>query len=408
MRVHILIGGHLSTAPRPQKEARALMDAGHDVEVSGVWSSEEKAAWDREMISRSGIAFTPALDFRGGTPWGKWRRLRARLRARGAREAFLRAGLFSPALLGYGAKELLRAALDRPADLAIVHSEAGLWVGRELLRRGRRVGIDFEDWFSRDLPPTARRTRPLLRLEEFERELAQNSRYVLAPSRAMAGALAHAYGISLPQVIYNSFPASDLDGLDKDRLDRNEPSLHWFSQTIGEDRGLQLLFDALPLLKNRTRLYLRGACSDSTRRWLEESIPSIVRANVTVLPPVPAHELPSRIAEHDIGFALETSSIPSRDLTASNKLFQYFQGGLAVIATDTRGQREVLASSGEAGILLSGETPALLARAIDSYLFDPERLARAQAAAFRAAENFSWERQRAGLVRTAEEALGGN
>ena len=406
-RILILIGGHLSTAPRAQKEARALMEAGHEVEARGIWFDERAAAEDLAMTARTGIRFASALDFRPG-PGRFYLRFAVRLRARFARKKFGRTGGFSPALLGYGAKELLAAALLHRADLTIVHSEAGLWAGRELLRRGLRVGIDFEDWFSHDLPPAARRERPVDVLEDLERTAARGARYVLAPSRAMAHALAQNYSIAPPAVVYNSFPSAEysrIDGLHKDRSDPAILSVHWFSQHLGPDRGLELLFAALPLLKNPVQIYLRGACSPATRRWLNDSISPSCRARVTLLPLVSGAELLSRIAEHDVGLALETNSIPSRDLSISNKLFQYLQAGLAVIATNTRGQREVLQPCGEAATLLPQSSARLLAEKIDLFAAQPELLAQARPAALRAAKAFCWERQKETLVQAAARAL---
>jgi glycosyltransferase involved in cell wall biosynthesis len=408
-RIHILIGGHLSTAPRAQKEALALRDAGHDVRVSGVWFEAAWTAWDRALVAQTGIAFAPALDFRSGSWRREAGRTGVRLRARSARELFRRTGWFSPALLGYGARQLLAAALEAKADLTIVHSEAGLWVAQELLRRGRQVGIDFEDWFSRNSLAGARDERPVLQLGQMEGGVARQSRYVLAPSHAMAGALAHAYGIPAPTVVYNVFSRAEretMDGLRKDRLDPAIPSLHWFSQTIGPHRGLEQLFAALPLLKHRPHLYLRGACSDATRRWLQGHTPRKWRDRVTLLPLVSGGELLSRIAEHDLGMALEEPSRPNANLTVSNKLFQYLLAGLAVIASDTAGQREVLAHCGEAGTLLPEATPQALALAIDCYLDDPALLARARAAALRAAsEAFCWEHFQGRVVALAASAL---
>jgi glycosyltransferase involved in cell wall biosynthesis len=329
-RILILIGGHLSTAPRARKEALALMEAGYEVEVRGVWFDDRAVAEDLAMMARTGICFAPALDFRAGGWRRSVHRMGIRMRARLAREKFLRAGRFSPELLGYGARELLAVALSRRPDLTIVHSEAGLWVARELLAREFRVGIDFEDWFSRDLPVSARRARPFAMLEKLEQAVARDARYVLAPSRAMASALEQSYSISRPEVVYNSFPwaeRSAMDGLRKDRGDASAPSVHWFSQHIGPDRGLELLFAALPLLDHRIGIYLRGACSETTRRWLDQSISAGFRERVTVLPPVSNAELLSRIAEHDIGLALESAKIESRDLCVSNKIFQYLQAG---------------------------------------------------------------------------------
>jgi glycosyltransferase involved in cell wall biosynthesis len=409
--IHILIGAHLSTAPRAQKEALALMEGGFDVAVSGVWFDGAAAANDQATVARTGIRFTPALDFRGGTAARELRRASVRFQARWARERFARQDIFSPRLLGYGAPELLRHELRRAADLTIVHSEAGLWVAQELARQGHRVGLDFEDWFSRDLPPGEHRHRPVESIANLERVVAHAASYVLAPSQAMARALAKAYSIPSPAVIYNSFPWAEragMDGLRKDRRDAETPSLHWFSQTIGPHRGLELLLGALPLLKNHARLYLRGAYSPSARRWLDALIPAECRERVAVLPLVPSHELLSRIAEHDIGFALESPEIPSRDLCASNKLFHYLQAGLAVIATDTQGQAEVLRQCGEAGVLLPETTSPALARAINRYLSDPALLARAKRAALAAAEDIlAWEHQKEKIVFCARRACAG-
>ena len=380
------------------------MAAGYDVEVSGVWFDAEAAAQDEAMMGQ--IKFSPALDFRNRAPL---RRMATRLQARWARRRYRKEGDFSPLLLGYGVRELRDRALRHLADLTIVHSEAGLWVARELLERGQRVGIDFEDWFSRDLPFAAQVERPVRALEELERMVAQGARYILAPSRAMSQALADAYFLSPPTVVYNAQPWAERLTLDRQRIDRQEadiPSLHWFSQTIGPDRGLEMLFAALPLLKKPAQLYLRGNCPAETQRWIHQQLTPEIRPAVTILPLVPAAELPSRIAEHDIGLALEAREISSRDLSVTNKVFHYLQAGLAVVATDTQGQREVLSQCGEAGTLLSEATPRELARALDRLLSQPGLLEQAKKDALTAASGpFSWERHEHEIAAEAEKAL---
>jgi glycosyltransferase involved in cell wall biosynthesis len=406
-RIHVLIGGHLSTAPRAQKEALALQQAGYEVQVSGIWFDAAAAARDELLIAQNGLPFRPALDFRGGSPRAETRRLRVRLRARWARARFARHGKFSPALLGYGAHELLSDALRENADLIVVHSEAGLWAGVELQRLGRKVGLDFEDWFSREIPGPSRDAR---RLEEMEKKIARSASYVLAPSQAMSLALAQAYGIRPPTVVYNAFPWAGgpppRNGDVAGRQEKGVLSVHWFSQTIGPGRGLELLFAALALVRSSVRIRLRGHCSAAAQSWVEQQIPDSWRESVGILPLVSNAELPSRIAEHDVGLALEPVGIPCRSLTVSNKLFQYLQAGLAVIATDTPGQREVLSLCGEAGVLLPEESPQALARAIDDYAAQPEKLGRAQKAALAAAADpFAWERQQDRIVEQAARAL---
>jgi glycosyltransferase involved in cell wall biosynthesis len=139
---------------------------------------------------------------------------------------------------------------------------------------------------------------------------------------------------------------------------------------------------------------------------LDGAVPESWRQRVFIHSTVPNAELLSRIAEHDVGLALETTAIKSRDLTVTNKLFQYLQAGLAIIATDTAGQREVFARRPDIGTLIPPDDPGALARAIEALFTDAGKLGAARAAALSAAEEeFCWEKQQLNLVAAAEAAL---
>jgi glycosyltransferase involved in cell wall biosynthesis len=405
-KILILIGAHLCTAPRPQKEAETLAHAGHDVIVRGFWFDPELVKRDRLLMVNKKWRFEPIIDFQ---PTHRFKNWEIRLQGRLAKERFQRFGTFSPALLGYGAKAMLRAARQARADLTIVHSEAGLWVGKQLLDEGFCVGVDFEDWFSEDLLPEARVTRPIAQLRALESRLARECTYCLTTSDALAEALAEAYQAPKPTVIYNAFPWAERQQMDRQRCDRQNPSLpslHWFSQTIGPGRGLETLFQALHYLKIPAEIHLRGNSPESYRLWLEQQVPSEWRNRLFIHPTVPNAELRSRIAEHDIGLALECSDIPSRNLTVTNKLFQYLQGGLAVIATDTVGQREIFSQRPAIGRLIPNNDPLSLVQALEDLLQTPEKLSAAKAAALQAAkEEFCWESQANKLLQAAEFTL---
>jgi glycosyltransferase involved in cell wall biosynthesis len=97
----------------------------------------------------------------------------------------------------------------------------------------------------------------------------------------------------------------------------------------------------------------------------------------------------------------------SRDLTVTNKLLQYLLAGLAVVASDTEGQREVAEQAGEAVVLYPSGEPGALASQLNALLGSPERLSRAKAAALTAAEQiFCWERQEPVLLESVTRALG--
>jgi glycosyltransferase involved in cell wall biosynthesis len=401
----ILTGNHLCNNPRVIKEGTTLANAGYTVTVIGAWFDEGLKARDLEIQKSLPFSFKPAID---GTE-NKLHRLRLRATVKVGAVAHRFARFESRSQLGYSFRSL-RASSRQPANLYIAHSEAAMAVAKDLLDDGCLVGIDLEDWFSQDLSPDARKHRPVRLLRNLERKLLTFGGYSTCPSRAMSRALAREFGCPQPTIIYNAFPWSDresMDGLLNDRRDHRFPSIHWFSQTLGHGRGLEDLIAALPLLKREAEIHLRGKPVNGFENWLVDHVPEAWRDRIKVHGVVANSELLSRIAEHDIGFAGETPLIHSRDLTITNKILYYLLAGLAVVASDTAGQREVAAQA-PGGVFLypSGDAPALAAR-LDALLGSPDALREAKASALDAAERtFCWERQEQALLEAINRALG--
>ena len=236
LRVAILSGNHLCHNPRVWKEAAALTEAGCDVEVFGGWHSASLKAQDQDVLADAGFTFSPVVDTTGVGASTRVAAVTPRLRSKAGQLAFSLLALENRWQMGQAIAGLARAAQRSPADLFIAHSEAGMVVARDLHRRGRSVGIDMEDWFSEDLLPEARRTRPLKLLRTTERYLLQNSVHSSCPSHAMSEALAREYGCRAPVVVYNAFPWDSrrtIDGLRKDRVEGEPRSIHWYITNAG-------------------------------------------------------------------------------------------------------------------------------------------------------------------------------
>lgn len=311
--------------------------------------------------------------------------------------------------LGSCVPELLCAARKANADYYIVHLEQGAWVGARLLNSGYSVGIDIEDWYSEDLLPEARNQRPLRLLHDLERKLLMYGAHATCPSRAMSKALAQHYKCPPPTVVYNAFPWSErgsVDGLLKDRMNRNVPSIHWFSQTLGAGRGLEDLLAALPLVHHAAEIHLRGNPAAGFESWLWNRVPENWRDQIFVHDIVSNEELLSRIAEHDIGFAGEMKYCRSRDLTVTNKILYYILAGLAVIASDTTGQCEVAEQAPDAVSLYPSGDSSMLAAKLNVLLASPNHLRSAKDAALQAAKRtFCWELQEKVLLQMVADAL---
>lgn len=408
-KIVILSGAHLCHNPRVYKEALTLGQRGFDVEVLGAWIDGGLAARDRALLQGAPFRFTPVLDLTGSGPLTAAHRQFHRARGRLAQLGFRWFNHASPRLLGYAAGALERVARSRQADLYMAHGELGLAAGWRLMQRGSRVSVDMEDWYSQDLLPAARRTRPLALLRQIEGDLLRHGAGATCPSRAMSQALAEAYACPPPVPIYNAFPWAErtrLDGAAKDRRGGGNASIHWFSQTLGPGRGLEDLFAALPHLARAVDLHLRGTPVRDFDAWLAACVDPSWRPRISVHRLVAPDQLLSRIAEHDIGFAGDLPTIRSRDLTVTNKILQYLLGGLAVVASDTAGQREVAEKAPGAVLLYSSGDSVALAAQLDALLMAPQRLQGAKAAALQAAQTvFCWERQEEKLLDVVERAL---
>ncbi|MCF7688810.1 MAG: glycosyltransferase [Cephaloticoccus sp.] len=384
------------------KEANTLAAAGHAVTVLGVLSHRPSVVLDAEIVANANFQHITINTLQGTNAW------KCRAHTRLTRELLRHVRLELPSSLG-PATALLRAARRIPADLVIAHTEPALWVATRLLTESWKVAADFEDWHSEDLLPAERLHRPLNLLRKIERRLLHDAAYVTTTSAAMSRALHSRYGGTVPSVITNAFPLqpdpfalNPLHGVNS-----LPPRLCWFSQTIGPGRGLEEFLDVWSLTRTPSRLILLGESTAEYRAALLTRLPDSLVTAVEFNAPVAPDDLPGWIAQNHVGLALERTDITNRDLTITNKILQYLNAGLAVLATPTAGQREVLHSHPQAGLLIGlNSSPQHAANLIDQLLSKSGQLAIVRAAARQAAEaHYCWERESQRLLALVEKAL---
>lgn len=396
-RILVVTNGALCRNPRALKEATTLGQHGYDVTVLTVRNHAPSESQDAAILARSPFRreFIDVLGDAGirfRTRVSRWLNSRA--------QRYLR--WESPRALG-PVHALLRRARSLSADLTIVHNEGPHWVGVVLASEGRRVAADIEDWHSEDLLPDARRMRPLRLLRTVERALLNQLLYTSTPSAALASKLHDTYGGARPFVVTNSFP---LETQSVSAQDDAVPSFFWFSQTLGPGRGVEPFLQAWSQTKEPSRVVLLGDRSRAYESLLLSNVPASLHERISFRELVPPHDLPRVIAEHQIGLALEDPAIRSRDLTITNKILQYLNAGLAIVASDTAGQREVFAHDPQIGIMISSCDAATYAKQLDELLADRSALARRQQAARRLAERrFSWEHEEPHLLKLVTQAL---
>jgi hypothetical protein len=403
-----------SSNPRVPKEAEALGQAGFEVTV--VSSALPGAVG----IPKSGSGFFALRRLNQRGPWwGLWRHRLIKKSApgwpRGMRAEVAAYGSFFVDLLRFlrtPAGATLRIAHLEPSFLAATHSGgfASLFA-------------DFEDWYAEDLLPGSRSERLTAALRHAERAALTESPTCWCTSEAMASSLSAAYEARAPLVVRNVFPRRFRESIEGRWSDRpamsrfttsNDPlgprpasapvSFHWFSQTIGPGRGLEHVFEALDGLRGGWELHLRGALGNYGP-WLESVCPPRVRRRMSIHPLVSTDELTSRIAEHDVGLACEAREPRSRDVTITNKFFQYLQAGLALVASDTAGQREASLSAPGAVELYQAGDPGILRSVLQEFVDNRQKLRVARGAAWEAGGRLCWENEAPKLVEAVEKAL---
>ena len=399
-RILIVTSGPLCRNPRVLKEATTLGQAGHEVTVATIANIKRFEDFDRELLA--GAPFkVRSLDRVSSSPLAMFAALSERAESWRARRA-IPAGRESPTALG-PFRALRSLAMGIPADLTIVHTELPFCIGCDLIRNGRRVAADFEDWHSHDLLPSAQSGRPLRLIGASERELMQRSVYTSAPSAAMAAALHGAYGGKMPVVVPNTFP---LQAEEPPVPRNNPPSFFWFSQTIGEGRGIEEFLSGWALTNSPSRVCLLGDVSPSYEARLRGLVPEGRKSSLSFLPITSPERLPRVIAGHDIGLALEPRLPESRYLTTTNKIFQYMNAGLAILATETAGQREVLENAPGCGLAIALDDPVALARTLDALVADRERMASmGRASRTGAKSRYCWEKTAPVLLAAVERSL---
>lgn len=375
--------------PRLLREADSLAEAGHDVRVvapAGVAELSEKDArllqrrsWRLQVIDHSPVGLSG--HFRSLMTRG-WRRVSAELFKLTNSPAFAeRAGL--PVL----SKMTALASRER-ADWFIAHAHGALPVAAAAAHRWEsRLGFDCEDLLGHGESESAKIARLV------ESRYLSSCRYISVPSQGMAMELARLYGKLPLTVLYNVFPTKLGKGMLAPGLRswKKAIKLYWFSQTIGEGRGLEDALRAVAILGEGVELHLRGRWANGYEEKLRH-LANVLGVKLHIHPVIDHDQLIQQMEEFDIGLALEPPTNHNAALTQSNKIGSYFLAGMAIAATDTPGQREVLGDDPQAGFLYPSGQPEMLAAGLKRWLNDRQALSEAQKASWEIGRNrFCWD-----------------
>jgi hypothetical protein len=391
MRVCLVGSTNPCHNPRLVREADTLLRVGYAVRVAAVGAVKGLEQRDARLLSCRGWQLN-RVDLHSDEWTGKLRSVWMRGRRRLASAAFqqLKWARFAEYSSCTSLPELTRLASAQPADWIIAHTQTVLPAAAAAAKHwNARLGFDCEDLLSETGDSSCDAIRAI------ERRYLVKCHYISVTSKCMAEDLVKTYGIHEPAVLYNVFPVSLAGGLlpPVARPVHSPLRLHWVSQTIGADRGLQDLFEACASLKGKVEIHLRGDASEEQRATVLEFAERCGVAHALKLHSIVDHdELIKSMGDYDVGLALERPENRNYSRTITNKVFTYLLAGLAIALTDTPGQREILDQVPAVGFLYPAGNPKVLAEKLGNWINNPGLLLTARQAAWDAARSkFCWD-----------------
>ena len=232
--------------------------------------------------------------------------------------------------------EMLREAKKIRADWYIGHNMGALPVAvKAAMFHGAKAGFDFEDYYRGENLPGM--SRPLERISYLENKYLPSLSYYSVSSDLIGEAVHKDHpgfnGIALP--LLNCFPSKQQPRFVEKNAGDSTLQLFWFSQTIGTNRGLELLMEAMKLMNDSTiHLTLAGRCDKDMLTYILAHAGSM-NSNIHFAGIIQPEELPAFAAHFDVGMAMELAIPINRDLCLTNKIFTYLLAGNAIILSET-------------------------------------------------------------------------
>jgi glycosyltransferase involved in cell wall biosynthesis len=286
-----------------------------------------------------------------------------------------------------------RAAYYRP-DVVHAHDLPQLRGG---LVAARRLGVPFVYDAHELYPEIGTLTkRQQDRLGRLERRLMPKCDATITVNPYIAAEMAKRYRVRPPNVILNAIDPVDVGPRERRfhemlGLAENDRVLlfqGWMSPT----RGLDLLIDAVARARPHVHLVLMGY-GDMADELLAHAARLGIGERVHMVPAVPQDELLYWTQAADAGVIPYPAVDLNHRFCSPNKLFEFIQAGLPIVANDLPYLRDVVGGE-QIGALAPIEDPAAFANAIDDVLAADDASNRAYRSRIaEIADRYSWRTQ---------------
>ena len=297
-------------------------------------------------------------------------------------------------------RALPRAAGYR-ADIYHAHDLNNLEVAYRAARKtGAKLVYDAHELF----PEIANRWVRMRKgyWSRLEGRLLPRADLAITVNELIADEMARRYHVRPPLVVLNCpDPPPEFDPTARYDLLRERAGLQvdtpivLYQGWMSEGRGLENLVRAAPMLRDGAVVVFMGY--GEYQSALGRLAAEVGGARVHFIPAVPQRDLLAYCASADVGVIPYQAVDLNNYYTSPNKLFDFIQAGLPIVASDLPFLRKVIVGHG-LGVVARLDRPEDYARALNEVLALPDRAAHVRANLHRAAPQYTWAAQAAKLV----------
>jgi glycosyltransferase involved in cell wall biosynthesis len=389
----LITPGHIAANPRLVKEAMALTHAGIQVHIIFTQYVEYLIAHDQEILNANPGWTYQSLNWTGSNLLSKLTRVIGGL---------VRLLPNNNIKINRNFYWQLRKATAYPADIYIAHNPGSMPIAVIAAKKNKvKCGFDAEDFHRYETSNDEH--NPDVKLKTaIENANIPLYHYITAASPLIAKRYSSLFKKNVTTIL-NVFPKTNIAPF---KNDAGPVKLFWFSQTIGPNRGLEMVIAAIAKTKQPFELHLLGFIKDEydvhlTNLFKEHGLPA---QNIVFYKPVYADDIFPITAKFDIGLATETGYPINRNICLTNKIFTYIQCGLAVAATNTQAQSEFMAGHPETGKLYKDVNE--LANILLAYHNDRDLLYETKKASYHTGQTkLNWEIEGEKLINAIKPVL---
>ena len=333
-KIVFITTGQPSVNPRIVKEADTFQAAGFDVTVLYSyfihWAEEKdkvllkNVSWKFKMVGGNEVDykflyFFTRLRFKISRVLNKYMGNKFSLAERAQARTY---------------NELLHEAKKIKADWYVGHNLGALAIAVKAAKyNAAKAGFDFEDYHRGE----GHDKHTIERIVFLENKYIPYLSYYSTSSNLITNITTKNHSNFSGKVItlLNCFPLVQQPIFVEKTISDNTLNLFWFSQTVGLNRGIEILIEALKIINSSLiHLTLGGRCNDEIINYINQQN-NLTKSNIHFEGIIQPEKLPSFSSYFDVGLALETGFSINNDIALSNKIFTYLLAGNAIILSQT-------------------------------------------------------------------------